>query len=329
MMTTLVFLVPILIGVTTGSLQQLPGNQLSKQNEEAIPLSSGTLTADNNDNDDDNDRSEKKPKKYFGKDVTKDSDSSLSSFLNQYHRNEGKTKESEEEVADKLSKKDRKQKAIFLNYPLISRIQQTYSNSPAYDIGYNDIYDPNIEGRAPSNIGGKYQESNIFYIRLPPTPYMYVPGLGYISQPPTYSTANLRPHIPQSRPPKPQLPTYQRPNPFIKLPIDFVSNGKPTSVYQWQKKKPVTNVKLPTDSPITNLDDLKPGFVNNGKPTTIYQWHTNLKPGKRPNDYVNNLDKGPYLFNGKPTSLYLLKSDGTSSDRRPIRYSDFENNNSY
>ncbi|XP_014601246.1 PREDICTED: uncharacterized protein LOC106785370 [Polistes canadensis] len=259
-----------------------------------------------------------------------DSGSPLSSFLNQYQRNEGKTEEeNEEELMDKVTKKNRKHKAIFMDYPLISKLRQTYPNSPANDIGYNDIYDPNVEEKTTSNTGEKYHESNIFYIRLPPTPYMFVPGLGYISQPPTYSTANLRPHIPQSKPSRPQVQTYRRPNPFIKLPIDFVSNGKPTSVYHWQKKKPLTNVKLTTDSPITNLDDLKPGFVNNGKPTTIYQWHTNLKPGKRPDNYVNNLDKGPYLFNGKPISLYLLKSDGTSSDHQPIRYSDFENDNSY
>ncbi|XP_015181889.1 PREDICTED: protein NRDE2 homolog [Polistes dominula] len=330
MMTSLVFLVPILVGVTAGPFQQSPDNRLSKRNEGSFPLTSETLTTDNNNNNDDNEGDESKPKKYFEQDITKDSSSTLSSFLNKYQRNEGKTEEeNEEKVKDKVTKKNRKHKAIFMDYPLISRLRQTYPNSPNNDIGYNYIYDPNVEERTSSNTDEKYQESNIFYIRLPPTPYMFVPGLGYISQPPTYSTANLRPHIPQSKPSRPQVQTYQRPNPFIKLPIDFVSNGKPTSVYHWQKKKPLTNVKLTTDSPITNLDNLKPGFVNNGKPTTIYQWHTNLKLGKRPDDYVNNLDKGPYLFNGKPTSLYLLKSDGTSSGHRPIRYSSFENDNAY
>ncbi|KAI4474009.1 hypothetical protein M0802_015835 [Mischocyttarus mexicanus] len=316
-MTSLVFLVPILVGVTAGPFHQSPENRLSKQNERTLPLTSETLTTTDNNYNKNKEEDEIKPKKYLEKDILKDGEK------------EKEKEEDEEEVKDKVTKKNRKHKGILMDYPLLSRLRKTYSNLPGNDIGYNDIYDPNVDGRTSSSTGKKYQESDIFYIRLPPTPYMFVPGLGYISQPPTYSTANLRPHIPQSKPSRPQAQTYQRPNPFIKLPIDFVSNGKPTSVYHWQKKKPLTNVKLTTDSPITNLYDLKPGFVNNGKPTTIYQWHTNLKPGKRPDDYVNSLDKGPYLFNGKPTSLYLLKSDGTSSGHQPIRYSNFENDNSY
>ncbi|KZC13723.1 hypothetical protein WN55_06012 [Dufourea novaeangliae] len=150
---------------------------------------------------------------------------------------------------------------------------------------------------------------------------MFVPGLGYISQPPTYTTSNLRPQIPYAKPSRPKQPV----NPFIKLPIDFVSNGKPTSVYQWQKKP----TKKPSDSPITNLDTLSTDFVSNGKPTSIYQWQTNLKPINRPDDVVNNLDKGPYTFNGKPTSFFLLKPDGTTSARQPIRYPDYQQDNSY
>ncbi|XP_076679808.1 uncharacterized protein LOC143375009 [Andrena cerasifolii] len=222
-----------------------------------------------------------------------------------------------DESKDKAKQKGRKHKALFVNYPIVPQLP--FASVP-YDLDYSNNFDTEERSRDPS----RYQESDIFYIRLPPTPYMFVPGLGYISQPPTYSTSNLRPQVSYARPARPK-PTYQSTNPFIKLPIDFVSNGKPTSVYQWQKKP----AKKPTDSPITNLDSLSPEFVSNGKPTSIYQWQTNLKPIKPADDLANKLDKGPYTFNGKPTSFFLLKSDGTSSARQQLRYSGYQEGNAY
>ncbi|KAF3423883.1 hypothetical protein E2986_05898 [Frieseomelitta varia] len=200
---------------------------------------------------------------------------------------------------EKSSRKaTRKHKAIFVNYPLVPQLFDTGERASGYE------------------------ESNIFYIRLPPTPYMFVPGLGYISQPPTYSTANLRPQVSYARPARPKPPYQQPANPFIKLPIDFVSNGKPTSVYQWQKK----TSKKPIDSPITKLDSLSAEFVSNGKPTSIYQWQSNPRPA---DDLVNKLENGPYVFNGKPTSFFLLKPDGNAGARQPFRYPGHRQDNSY
>ncbi|XP_015590899.1 uncharacterized protein LOC107265695 [Cephus cinctus] len=187
-----------------------------------------------------------------------------------------------EEAKTKSSKKGRKHKAFFIDYPYVPQIP----SFPSYD-NYDDL---ETEGRTPGN-RKRYQESNIYYIRLPPTPYMFVPGLGYISQPPTYSTAPLRPQLAPLRPYRPQSIYQPSINPFINLPIDFVSNGKPTSVYQWQSSA--------------------------------------FKPSKRPESQVANLDKGPYFFNGRPTSLYLLRPDGQSSVHQPIQYPDYQDNNYY
>lgn len=63
-------------------------------------------------------------------------------------------------------------------------------------------------------------DSEIYFIKLPAAPYSYVEGLGYISQPPVFS--------PPSLPKRKIKPTNK---PFVKLPIDFISNGKPTKVY--------------------------------------------------------------------------------------------------
>ncbi|XP_029166949.1 uncharacterized protein LOC114937598 [Nylanderia fulva] len=225
----------------------------------------------------------------------------------------------------------RKHKALLLDYPLVSRVSSHYPRIPSpFEVDYNDDSEVARQDRLSKEFQKRYQESNIFYIRLPPTPYTFVPGFGYISQPPTYSTAALKPQLPlvtqllqlpYVRPAtRPQPTSQQTLNPFIKVPVDFVSNGKPTSVYQWQKKPN----QRPADSPITNLDTLSADFVTNGKPTSIYRWPANHKLPKRPDDALNSLDMDPYTFNGKLTSLYLLGPDGSTSMHQSIRYPDYQ-----
>ena len=112
-----------------------------------------------------------------------------------------------------------------------------------------------------------YPDSPIYYIRLPPTPYVFVPGLGYVSQPPP-----------------PPAPMTSQINPFINVPIDFIANGKPTNIYQW-----------------SGAPSVQPGYPNN--PAYPYP---KPKPTK-PDSNVNTLNKGPYVFNGKPSDVYVLR----------------------
>jgi len=246
-----------------------------------------------------------------------------------HHLKASESKTREKETKEKRTQ-GRKHKTLFVDYPLLSRIIH-YPRMPAYEIdNYNDNSELTAKDRSSSESDKRYAESDIFYIRLPPIPYMFVPGIGYISQPPTYSSAPLKPQIPfvpqlvqlhHVRPVRPQPASQQTVNSFIKLPIDFISNGKPTAVYQWQKKPG----KKPTDSPITNLDNLSADFVNNGKPTSIYQWQANLRPVKRPDNSLNSLDVGPYTFNGKLTSVYLLESNDSTTMHQSIRHSNYQN----
>lgn len=133
--------------------------------------------------------------------------------------------------------------------------------------------------KQPGKSKPKKPESEIFFIRLPPTPYSYVPGLGYISQPPSFSTASLAGSA------KPQR------NPFIKLPIDFVSNGKPTAVYRWPQAAAAPPSKQ--------------------KPSKTH--HQKYKPDSP----IIKLNRGPYIFDGRPESVYLMKRN---PPRRPNRF---------
>lgn len=124
----------------------------------------------------------------------------------------------------------------------------------------------------PHKVSSHYPNSPIYYIRLPPSPYVFVPGLGYVSPPQTSGFAAY--------------------NPLINLPVDFVSNGKPTSVYQWSPHtSPVPLIPAPTPAPTTT--------------TTTTQ--RPYKPKPKPDSSVTNL-KGPYLFNGKPSSIFIMRN---------------------
>ncbi|XP_033609067.1 uncharacterized protein LOC117282654 [Cryptotermes secundus] len=112
-----------------------------------------------------------------------------------------------------------------------------------------------------------YPDSPIYYIRLPPTPYVFVPGLGYVSQPPP-----------------PPTPLSSQINPFINLPIDFIANGKPTNIYQWSAAPAL-------DSGMTHRPTL---------PSYPY-------PKPKPESSVSSLNKGPYVFNGRPSDVYVLR----------------------
>ncbi|EEB11022.1 hypothetical protein Phum_PHUM084750 [Pediculus humanus corporis] len=109
-------------------------------------------------------------------------------------------------------------------------------------------------------------DSPTYYIRLPPNPYAFVPGVGYVSRPPSlsdpevYNNDNVKPET------SVQTGNDIYHDPFYRLPINFVSNGKPTSVYQLENDQPVT----------------------------------------KPDSNFINLNKGPYVFNGKPSEIYLV-----------------------
>ncbi|XP_053593419.1 uncharacterized protein LOC103573697 [Microplitis demolitor] len=152
--------------------------------------------------------------------------------------------------------------------------KSSYYQKYSYMIPENKYLSSLYDAKEKLIYNKKIKDSNIFYVRLPPVPYFYVPGLGYISNPPKFSTSNLRPGYSNKLPSFiAQNHHHKKINPFINLPIDFISNGKPMSVYQWENP-----------------------FKNKKKQSSI-----------------KKLKKGPYGFNGKPTSIYLIGPDAQTS----------------
>uniref|UniRef100_A0A8W7Q3K5 Uncharacterized protein n=1 Tax=Anopheles coluzzii TaxID=1518534 RepID=A0A8W7Q3K5_ANOCL len=132
------------------------------------------------------------------------------------------------------------------------------------------------------------KNSPIYYIRLPPTPYMFVPGVGYISQPPTIQPmAAPVPQYPQLAPPPPVTMS-----PFYQLPINFVSNGKPSGIYQWN------------GAPAAPAVPPQPAFA--------LPYPRPQRPAFAPSPFIQDSKithlKGPFLFNGRPEEIFLLQN---------------------
>lgn len=108
-------------------------------------------------------------------------------------------------------------------------------------------------------IAPQQYNSPIYYIRLPPQPYMFVPGLGYVSQPAPSAMSQ-----------------------FVNLPVSFVANGKPNSIYQWSGAFPAFPTPTPAPKP--------------------------QKPQKKPlaDSTIHRLP-GTYTFNGKPEDIFVLR----------------------
>ncbi|CRK94923.1 CLUMA_CG008414, isoform A [Clunio marinus] len=140
--------------------------------------------------------------------------------------------------------------------------------------------------RRPAN--GNYKNSPIYYIRLPPTPYMFVPGLGYISQPPTYT---------------PMAPVPQPIAPFYNLPLDFISNGKPTNIYQWGSP---SNPFAPPQPQFVPQQPQFSAYPSYQRPQRPYNTQRPVNPFIQESK-VTNL-KGPFLFNGRPEEIFLLQN---------------------
>lgn len=170
-----------------------------------------------------------------------------------------------------VTRKGRKQsKTYFANYPI--GVQYLPSAIPS-SYGQNEYYGYGQQNQERAASRKKYQDSDIFFIRLPPTPYAYVPGIGYISQPPTFTSNPFKTSRPSKRP-EVSYPAQKPQVPFIRPPVDFVSNGKPTSVYHW---RPTKNHADKRDSSVIKLN------------------------------------KGPYVFNGKPNRVHLMKPDSSQT----------------
>lgn len=182
----------------------------------------------------------------------------------------------------------------YFQQPLVQAYPTPFYPQNFYE-DFNNIDDEDLMSRGNRRKpGSATQNSPIFYIRLPPTPYMFVPGMGYISQPPTIQPIATQYPLP---PPQPIHPMPM--NPFINLPVNFLSNGKPTSVYQWGGAPPGLH---------GSFGPQYPSYLPARPQRPTYRPQKPYLPDSK----ITHL-KGPFVFNGRPEDIYVLPNSPYSN----------------
>lgn len=154
----------------------------------------------------------------------------------------------------------------------------------------NDEEDDVISRASNRRKPGSSQNSPIFYIRLPPTPYMFVPGMGYISQPPSYQPLTTQYPMPQHLPPPQPI---RHINQFVNVPVNFLANGKPSNIYQWNAAPSLGN----------GFGPQYPSYLPARPHQPSYRPH---KPSYGHQDSKITHLKGPFVFNGRPEDIFVL-----------------------
>ncbi|KAK7071518.1 hypothetical protein SK128_013300, partial [Halocaridina rubra] len=154
---------------------------------------------------------------------------------------------------------------------LISSLNsQKSSTSNALKEAVKEIQSPN---KVKETVSQPVTNSPIFYIRLPPAPYVYMPGLGYVS---------------------PNTNTFK----FVRPDLDFVNNGRPSSIYHYKGSNTTTTPKPTTTTETTTITPSSTTTTTTEKPS---------EPNKKPNSNITWLP-GPWVFNGRPSNIFIFSS---------------------
>ncbi|XP_075147768.1 uncharacterized protein LOC142221820 [Haematobia irritans] len=172
------------------------------------------------------------------------------------------------------------------------------------------------------------RNSPIYYVRLPPTPYMFLPSLGLG----TATTTGFPAMVPYQ-----SLPSFSPFSSIFNVPINFLANGKPGNVYQMgglpndvQNSLPYTNIPgnfANRPAPSSNSQTVNSGYR---PPSTLHNYYNGSPPPLPSHNYggygavglgassatqqplpdsrLTSL-KRPYFFNGRPDDIYVLPNN--------------------
>ncbi|XP_054725814.1 protein transport protein SEC31 [Anastrepha obliqua] len=162
------------------------------------------------------------------------------------------------------------------------------------------------------------RNSQIFIMRFAPMPYMFMQGLGFSPAQPTLSA--LQPYT--------ALPTF---SPILNIPLNFMVNGKPTSIYQigstpndFPNSVQFNNVNpFGIRPPATSSQQFSLAAANRPTATDIansYSSHGSYGANTLPQPISNSLQqdskmtllKRPFFFNGRPDDIYTLPNNFNS-----------------
>ncbi|CAL8110825.1 unnamed protein product [Orchesella dallaii] len=170
----------------------------------------------------------------------------------------------------------------------------------------NDIDDDDDDRKIllgnPSKIRARLENGNspVFYIRLPPAPYVFVPGIGYVSPHP-YSNGQQYGQAPGMSMGFPGAP--------IMMAAGGMGGGAGGSGGFMHSPM---DQDISTEQPSQNVISLPLKFLSNGRPHQIESPKKKPKPPKQENSSENKgaavISGGKYSFNGRPTAVFVVRS---------------------
>ncbi|XP_030371627.1 uncharacterized protein LOC115621923 [Scaptodrosophila lebanonensis] len=200
---------------------------------------------------------------------------------------------------------------VFIPFPLYIAPDMFY---PTYQSSNNDLDDMVMSraaasGRRPAAAGaapgaGFQRNSPIYYVRLPPTPYMFVPNMA--PGPFGSSFSPLLTYQP--------MPTFSPFGSVFNLPVNFLANGKPSGIYQ-MNGAPTDLAPFASSSLSGGLGMRPPTPSNPYRPTSTggymppqHGFGLTAVPAPQQDSKLTSL-KRPFLFNGRPEDIYILPNN--------------------
>ncbi|XP_001358729.3 uncharacterized protein [Drosophila pseudoobscura] len=193
---------------------------------------------------------------------------------------------------------------VLIPFPLYIAPDMFY---PAFPGATNDLEDVVMSraagGRRPAapHSPSPARNSPIYYVRLPPTPYMFVPNM-----PPSPFGSGFSPLLTYQ--PMPSFSTFGS---VFNLPVNFLANGKPSGIYQ-------------VNGSPSDLSQLSPGYgVRPPTPSNPFRPMSSPTAGYGPSQQGFGLAslpvpqhdskltslKRPFVFNGRPEDIYILPNN--------------------
>lgn len=197
---------------------------------------------------------------------------------------------------------------VLIPFPLYIAPDMFYPSYPGTNNDLDDVVMSRAAGERRPLSAHSPRNSPIYYVRLPPTPYMFVPT-NLAPGPFGSSFSPLLTYQP--------MPTFSTFGSVFNLPVNFLANGKPSGVYQMNgPANEMTsfstglgsnhfNARPPTPSnPYRPMSPTTAGGYGHSQQT----YGLSTLPAPQQESKLTSL-KRPFVFNGRPEDIYILPNN--------------------
>ncbi|KAH8318920.1 hypothetical protein KR074_011959 [Drosophila pseudoananassae] len=212
---------------------------------------------------------------------------------------------------------------VLIPFPLYLAPDMFYPAFPGASNDLEDVVMSRAAGgrRPPASHPSPARNSPIYYVRLPPTPYMFLPNM-----PASPFGGGFSPLLTYQ-----PMPSFSAFGSVFNLPVNFLANGKPSGIYQVN------------GSPSEGLGPLPPSLGSGGgygmRPPTPSNPYRPMSgspamggyggstqgfglasmPAPQQDSKLTSL-KRPFVFNGRPEDIYILPNNLSPLYNEPSYY---------